>query len=41
MQALTNIGKLLLLLIGNSILWISIFILSNLRHRSLSTLNVE
>jgi hypothetical protein len=41
MQAFANIGKLLLLLIGNSICWISIFILANLRERSLSTLNVE
>lgn len=41
MQAFTNIGKLLLLLIGNSICWISIFILTNLRKRSLATLNVE
>jgi len=41
MQALMNIGKLLLLLIGNSVCWISIFILSNLRERSLATLNVE
>jgi ABC-type lipoprotein release transport system permease subunit len=41
MQAFTNIGKLLLLLIGNSIGWISIFILTNLRERSLATLNVE
>jgi len=41
MQAFTNIGKLLLLLIGNSVCWISIFILTNLRERSLATLNVE
>jgi putative ABC transport system permease protein len=40
-QALANIGKLLLLLIGNSILWISIFILFNLRKSPLATLNVE
>ena len=41
MQAFGNIGKLLLLLMGNSICWISIFILTNLRERSLATLNVE
>jgi ABC-type lipoprotein release transport system permease subunit len=41
MQAFTNIGKLLLLLIGNSVCWISIFILANLRQRSLAALNVE
>ena len=41
MQAFMNIGKLLILLIGNSVLWISIFILTNLRERSLATLNVE
>jgi ABC-type antimicrobial peptide transport system permease subunit len=41
MQAFINIGKLLLLLIGNSVCWISIFILTNLRERSLTTLNVE
>ena len=41
MQAFSNIGKLLLLLIGNSICWISIFILTNLRKRSLTKLNAE
>jgi hypothetical protein len=41
MQALSNIGKLLLLLTANSVFWISIFILTNLRERSLATLNVE
>ena len=41
MQAFANIGKLLLLLIGNSVCWISIFILTNLRERSLATLNLE
>ena len=41
MQAFTNIGKLLLLLIGNSICWISIFILTNLQERSLTKLNAE
>jgi ABC-type antimicrobial peptide transport system permease subunit len=41
MQALSNIGKLLLLLTANSVFWISIFILTNLRERSLATLHVE
>ena len=41
MQALSNIGKLLLLLTANSIFWISLFILINLRQRSLAALNVE
>ncbi len=41
MQAFTNIGKLLLILIGNSICWISVFILLNLRERSLAALSVE
>jgi putative ABC transport system permease protein len=41
LQAFMNIGKLLLILIGNSIGWISIFILANLRERSLATLSVE
>jgi ABC-type lipoprotein release transport system permease subunit len=41
MLAFKNIGRLLLILIGNSICWISIFILSNLRDRSLATLHVE
>ncbi len=41
MLAFRNIGRLLFILIGNSLFWISIFILSNLRNRSLATLNVE
>jgi len=40
-QVFGNIGKLLLLLIGNSVFLISIFILSNLRERSLAKLNLE
>lgn len=41
MQALKNIGRLLLILIGNGIIWISIFVLSHLRERSLAALNAE
>jgi ABC-type antimicrobial peptide transport system permease subunit len=41
MQALANIAKLLLILTANSACWISIFILANVRERSLSALNAE
>ena len=41
MQALGNIGRLLLLLTANSTCWISIFILANVRERSLVMLNAE
>jgi ABC-type antimicrobial peptide transport system permease subunit len=41
LHVIKNIGKLLLLLLGNSICWISIFILANLRDRSLTALSVE
>jgi ABC-type lipoprotein release transport system permease subunit len=40
-QALGNIGKLLLLLIGNSICWIALFILANIRQRSPAALKAE
>jgi putative ABC transport system permease protein len=41
MQALGNIGRLLLLLTVNSACWISIFILANARGRSLAVLTEE
>jgi putative ABC transport system permease protein len=41
MQAMANTGKLLLLLTGNGACWISIFILANVRERSLAALSVE
>ena len=40
-QALANIGKLLLILLGNGVFWISIFIQTHLRDQSLTVLNVE
>ena len=40
-QAFGNIGKLLLILLTNSVFWISIFIQTHIRDRSLAVLNVE